>query len=195
MEESTRYKDNELIEQLRISVDALDTLYMRHRDYALRFMSSMYHDANEILDIYQDAILVLYEKSTDPEFILTCSIQTYINSICRNQILMRLKGSAKIIFPSYDQGEEFDDMQKDWIEPIDDENNERLNAMKRALQCMKLDSSKCYEILVRFWYRKHTMDRIAREMGYANADSMKNQKARCQKEFKKEVFKLLHGKE
>ena len=63
--------------------------------------------------------------------------------------------------------------------------------MKDVFEIMKNTSAKCYEMLMRFWYKSQTMDQIAKALNFANADSAKNQKARCQKDFKAEVYKRL----
>ena len=192
MDQNNAHRDNAVIERLRKGEIDLGTLYTAHRKYALDFMSGMYHDENEIKDIYQDAIIVLYEKALKDDFKLTCSIQTYLNSICRNQVLLRFKKNK--ISTAIDWEDGISENLTDWLEQVDDQNNERLQAMKSVFQAMKLDSSKCYEMLIRFWYRKQTMERIANDLGYANADSVKNQKARCQKYLRGEVIKILHGR-
>jgi len=81
------YSDKELVDMLKESSDALTILYEKHKDYCLNFMKSMYKDEDEIKDIFQDALIVLYENINKSGFNLTCSIQTYLNSICRNQVL------------------------------------------------------------------------------------------------------------
>ena len=79
----------------------------------------------------------------------------------------------------------------DWFDDGGEVNNERVNIMKDVLKEMKEGSSKCYDILVRFFYQNQTMDKIAAELDYTNADNAKNQKYRCQEKLKSEVFKRL----
>ena len=77
------------------------------------------------------------------------------------------------------------------LEEFDDVNNERIKAMKKVFEEMKETSSKCYEMLMRFWYKNQTMDYIATNMQFAHSDSAKSQKAKCQKQFKTEVYKRV----
>ena len=183
--------DIELIDQLRLSNSALNILYKRHKSYCISFMKSMYNDQDEIYDIYQDAILVLYENVLKNDFVFSCSIQTYLNSICRNQILKRINYSERFKIVNPDDNYEFTDNITDWHDDVIDVNVERVIVMKTILIEMKESSNKCYDILVRFFYKNQTMDQIATELQYTNADNAKNQKYRCQEKLKNEVFKRI----
>lgn len=185
------YSDGEIIGLLREGSDALSIIYKRHKSYCINFMKSMYNDYDEIKDIFQDAIIVFYENLNNPEFTLTCSIQTYLNSICRNQILKRVNFSNRYEIKNTDDKSEFLENITDWFENTSEVNNERVAVMKDVLKEMKESSSKCYDILVRFFYQNQTMDKIAADLDYTNADNAKNQKSRCQKKLKTEVFKRL----
>jgi len=185
------YTDSELINNLKEGNDSINILYKRHKNYCINFMKSMYKDHDEINDIYHDAVIVFYEKINTPGFELTCSIQTYLNTVCRNQILKRLNHTKRYKIDNSDENKDILDSITDTLEEFDDVNNERIGVMKKVFELMKEKSAKCHEMLIRFWYKNQTMDQIARAMHFANADSAKNQKARCQKEFKNEVFKKL----
>lgn len=190
--EPNSYTDHELISLLKEDSEALSIVYERHKSYCINFMMSMYNDYDEIKDIFQDAVIVFYENLNKPEFTLTCSIQTYLNSISRNQILKRINFSSRYEIKNTDDKSEFLENITDWFDDGKEVNNERVNAMKDVLKQMKESSNKCYDILVRFFYQNQTMDKIAVDLGYTNADNAKNQKYRCQEKLKTEVFKRLH---
>lgn len=189
--EPNSYTDHELISLLKEDSEALSIVYKRHKSYCINFMKSMYNDYDEIKDIFQDAVIVFYENLNKPEFTLTCSIQTYLNSISRNQILKRINFSSRYEIKNTDDKSEFLENITDWFDDGKEVNNERVNAMKDVLKQMKESSNKCYDILVRFFYQNQTMDKIAVDLGYTNADNAKNQKYRCQEKLKTEVFKRL----
>ena len=107
--------DLDLINTLKISAEPLDNIYIKHKSYCINFMRKMnavYEDT--LLDIYQDAIIVLYEKAQNTEFTLTCSIQTYLNSICRNQVLVRIGSKNKAINVDISDSE-YDEDINDWF--------------------------------------------------------------------------------
>jgi len=189
--DKSNYTDADFISSLRESNEGLDQLYKRHKSYCINFMKSMYKDHEELKDIYHDAVMVLYEKINTPGFELTCTIQTYLNTVCRNQILKKLNHSKRYKIEGSDENNNVLDDITDTLEEFDDLNKERVKVMKDVFEIMKDTSAKCYEMLVRFWYKNQTMDQIANALNFAGADSAKNQKARCQKEFKNEVYKRL----
>ena len=65
---------------------------------------------------------------------------------------------------------------------------ERISVLEKALDRLKENGEKCFEILKRFFYQKESMEDIAGAMGYTNGDNVKNQKARCQKKLKELVL-------
>lgn len=89
------FTDSQIIEMLKESSDNLDILYNKHRNYCLFFMKKINNNEELNQDIFHDALIVFYEKAIKTDFALTCSIQTYLNSICRNQILVRFKKNSK----------------------------------------------------------------------------------------------------
>lgn len=189
--DESNYTDADLISSLREGADGLDLLYKQHKSYCINFMKSMYKDHEELKDIYHDAVMVFYEKINTPGFELTCSIQTYLNTVCRNQILKRVNHSNRYEFNGSDENGDILESITDTLEELDDVNNERIKVMKRVFEQMKETSSKCYEIMVRFWYKQHTMEKIANDLGYANARTVINLNGRCRKDFKTEVYKRL----
>ena len=175
------YSDDELISRMLENEDVFTYIYQKHREYCLNFMKSMGAEFEVAIDIYQDATIVLYEKVKVGGFELRCSIQTYLNSICRNQFLAKGKSKYRLtIFI-----DDFDENIKDWF---DDDNNietEKIERILNGLRIMKDSKGNCYEILRLFFYENYSTDRIAKHFGYTNSDNAKNQKARCQKTLKK----------
>jgi RNA polymerase sigma factor (sigma-70 family) len=179
--------DQEIIELLKDSSGNLDIIYEKHKDYCMNFMKKINHNDELNQDVFHDALIVLNEKIKKEDFILNCSIQTYLNSICRNQILVRFKKNSK----HSEYSEDYDVRIDDWYENLEMENNEKLRAGVTAFEKLKDLGGKCYEILRRFFYENHSMERIAYDMDYTNADNVKNQKSRCQKKLKELAFDLI----
>lgn len=189
--DNSNYTDSDVINTLREGTNGLDLLYERHKGYCINFMKSMYKDHEELKDIYHDVIMVFYEKIHTPGFELTCSIQTYLNTVCRNQILKRVNHTNRYEINGSDANDDIIESITDTLEEFDDVNNERIKVMKKVFEQMRESSSKCYEIMVRFWYKQHSMEKIAIDLGYANARTVINLNGRCRKDFKTEVYKRL----
>jgi RNA polymerase sigma factor (sigma-70 family) len=176
--------DQDKLFKLRNDSSYFSKIYDDYKIHSLNFMRKMNNDFDLIKDIYQDAVIVLFEKTKDPDFKLTCSIQTYINSICRNQLLNKFKENSRFISKTDD----FDPGINDWYDEFDEEKENRLILVENALNNLKEKGEKCFEILKRFFYERQSMDKIALEMDYTNGDNVKNQKSRCQKKLKELVL-------
>ena len=184
------YSDNELLKLIKKSSSNLDILYRQNKDYCLNFMFKINQEHEFNLDIYHDAVITFYEKICTSDLTLTCSIQTYLNSICRNQLLTKYKKSKLHI----SLNEEYDETIKDWLDDDYKEISEnKLKATVTSLEKLKELGGKCYEILKRFYYDNHSMSKIAEDLNYTNADNVKNQKARCQKKLTEEAIKLFNS--
>ena len=161
-------------------------VYNEHKDYSLRFLRKMYNDDDLLKDIYQDATIVLYENSKKPNFTLTCSIQTYLNSICRNRLLTLRRNKVNTLV----NADDFDPNVSDWFddEEYNEVKEERLTAIENALLKLKEAGGQCYQILKMQYYERFSMGKIAQLLGMKNEDSAKSQASKCRSKLKKSVL-------
>ncbi len=168
-----------LLAQLQNNDNLIKDIYTKHKSYCINFLKNRAKNSNSLihevlLDIYHDAVIVLYEKSLNPDFKLTCSIQTYLVSICYNKLRLKIRELSRT--KSLPEGvieisDELDEIDKEG----------KFVLMEEAIKKMKETSPHCYQIFKRFYYLKQNMVQIASEMNYNNADTAKQQKAKCKK--------------
>ena len=191
---STKYghlTDSELVELIRENHDYIGEVYKRCKKnslfYLRRTASKSIND--EVLeDIFQDAIVALYEKIIKGDFILTVKIQTYIDRVCFNMLGNYIKeNKPDIIVPINDDG-----FIADILEPIENSKEPKYIALEKALEKMRLDKGHCYELISQFWYHKKNMNVLTEVFGYSSSDNTKHQKARCQERLRKMVFNELN---
>lgn len=169
-----------------------NALYNKHKDYCLRFMNKMYFDEEINRDIYQDAVIVFIEKMRDNKLTLeNTSIQTYLNSICRNQVLVRLKQKNKPVSMAEDWENNYSDKYIDWFDDQAEIKNDRIKVIMEELEAMKDKGQVCYELLRKVFFENKSMEAVATLMNYTNADNAKNQSYRCRERLKKQVFERL----
>jgi RNA polymerase sigma factor (sigma-70 family) len=182
--------DEQLIAMLKDDKDAYVHIYNKHKEYSINFLKSMYKNSTSLVEeIYHDSVVVLYENLLKPDFKLTCKMQIYINSICRNQLLKQLKDSNKttLLEDVDEDGDEnnkhlYDASIKDWYETqYDGINNEKVEKLEVALKDLKGQKPDCYEMVIQFYYKKKSMAEIAESLNHKNADTTKNLKSRCLK--------------
>lgn len=196
-----QHTNQELFVRIRENKDDLKEIYQQCKVYCLNFMRSrntgtISIDDEELNDIYQDAILVFYEKIIKGSFELTSNVQTYLNSICKNQLLNKVKNKKKYTSNEGFENLDFNKTINDALEPLDyekDEKDEKFDSIKRALMKMKESGGRCYELLTLFWYNRMSMNQLTIQFGYSNEETTKNQKAKCQKRLKKIAFNELNN--
>ena len=200
------YTDQELISNIKHNSDYLGVVFKKCKSSAIQFLRKINYQTNEsidIEDIFQDAIIVLYENIINRDFKLAAntSLQTYLNSVCRNQLLKKIGNNKKLEFIDNidtNGNEEYNSMLfnpliTDTLEEFEYKEEKQLIAMIKALEKMKAAGGNCYEILRLFWYEKKSIYDLTIEFGYTNQVNTRNQKSKCQKRLKKITFDLLNN--
>jgi len=196
--------DQELLVKIKENSDYLGIIYKRCKTNCIHFMRKMtngkvYED--ELEDVFQDATIILYEKIIKSDFTLTASFQTYLNSVCRFQLLNKLKESKLTIEFEDNSDHDTDDEHPmgykssitDLLDDIDHTDEPLFKAIERALELLKNEGRKCYDLITQFWYHRKKMDELATIFGYTNADNAKNQKSRCQERLRVLSYNELHS--
>jgi RNA polymerase sigma factor (sigma-70 family) len=192
--------DAQLIELIAEDTTYLKCVSHRTRDYCIRFMQQMGNgiDRELVKDIYHDALIVLYEKAKGGGFRLTCSLQTYLNSICRNQLLNVLRHNALIspLAGGHDrdvagENENYSGGITDWLHPGEDGiNNERVQAIMNSLEHMK-GKGDCHELLLLVHYQGKSMKDIAAHFGYKSEQIARNKNYLGREQLKALTFRAL----
>lgn len=196
--------DPELVQLIQENQDYLGEVYKRCKSYCIQFMRKMTNGSKsdyELDDVFHDSILVLYEKIIKGNFELTASLQVYLNSVCRFQLLNKLGKDKK--YSDYNEpigkdGDEDNPMSynasiTDTLDEIEDPKESQFTAIERALLLMKEAGGHCYELLTLFWYHKKSMNELTEIFGYTNEVNTRNQKSKCQKRLEKIAFNELNN--
>ena len=184
------YQTNqEFIDLFKIDrLGGIELIYKKHKRYCIDFLLQYYPVRADIEEIYNDGVLVLHDKLLDPSFELTCSIQTYLNTICKNQLFKKINRQKQ--FSSLP--DEFD--SEDWFEdePTQEPNVEReLEVLRLELNHMADSGKKCYELFQLVYFEKYSMAEIADLLGYTTAANASNQKYKCLQRLKKIMERTL----
>ena len=129
-------------------------------------------------EIYNDSFIDLIDNiSSGKVQQLTCSLQTYINTIGYNKSidLLRKKNSTQSL-PDYERIESDNDFD------IADDANDAI-AIERQEEIYKLvkdiENDTCRIILFGFYWQHYSMEILAELTGLSNADVAKSTKVRC----------------
>ncbi|WP_245952747.1 RNA polymerase sigma factor [Chitinophaga skermanii] len=176
-------KDQELLQGLAANNDkALEIIYKENFPMVLRMILLNNGSEDDAKDIFQEAIIVLYEKVQEGDFILSSKLTTFLYSVCRRLWLKKLQGGSHL-YPMNDTLEE--------IVPVEDtldqheEKDQQFIMMEQAMQHI---GEPCKTILEDYYLQKKNMQEIAEKFGYTNAENAKNQKYKCLVRLKKLFF-------
>ena len=70
---------------------AIETIYKDNFNMVQTFIINNNGNYDDARDIFQEAMIALYEKAKSDSFVLTSKISTYVYSICRRLWLKRLQ--------------------------------------------------------------------------------------------------------
>jgi len=179
----TNLSEDRIISGIRQKDDlALAALYKAHYAMIVRLVCTNSGTEQEAKDIYQEAVIVLYEKIQSADFQLTCTIKTYLYAVCRRLWLKRL--SEKKRHPALNgTAETFDGIEEE-MQEID----EKENAFQRMRTSLMGLGEPCRTIIEDFYIHDQSMEAIRDKFGYTNADNAKNQKYKCLQRLKKLFF-------
>ncbi|WP_207435726.1 RNA polymerase sigma factor [Sabulibacter ruber] len=164
---------------------ALSRLYKLHFPMVLFFVQSNSGTEDDAKDIFQEAVIVFYEKIKAGQLELNCQIKTYLYSICRRLWLKRLSRSSRFSHGMVEDTEsELAPQVEDDVERAE-QNELKFEAMANALGQL---GEPCKTLLEDFYLRSMGMPEITEKFGYNNVDSAKNQKYKCLMRLKKLFF-------
>ena len=161
---------------------SIETIYRSNYNMIQSFVLNNNGSSDDARDIFQEAMVVLYEKSRLSTFSLHCQIKTYVYSICRRLWLRRLQQLSKFST----QVESIEE-----IVPVEEEveEHEKINNNFILMeQSMNKIGEPCKSLLDAYYLQKRKMQEIASEFGYTNADNAKTQKYKCLIRLKKLFF-------
>ena len=162
---------------------AVETIYRENYSTVQSLIINNNGTADDAKDIFQEAMIVLYEKARSGNFELSCQIKTYVYSVSRRLWLKRLQqvnrysgdiGNAEALVQVEDDIEEHTRRDAEF------------EMMGKAILSL---GEPCKSLLEAFYLQKKNMQEIAANFGYTNAENAKTQKYKCLIRLKKIFFK------
>ncbi len=169
---------------LNNSEEALNRLYVGYFPMVLQFIVNNNGDEDDAKDVYQEAIIVLYNKIKSGDFELTSKLKTYIYSVSRRIWLKKLSQQSK----KTNNVSEFEDViaVEEDVE-VHEEKDLQFDKMEAALAHL---GEPCKTIIQDFYINNLSMQDISEKFGYTNTDNAKTQKYKCLQRLKKLFFQI-----
>jgi RNA polymerase sigma factor (sigma-70 family) len=176
-------KETALLKGLaRSDKKAVETIYKENYNMVQSLIINNNGSVEVAKDVFQEAMIVLYEKVCSGSFELNCQVKTYIYSVCRRIWLKRLQQLNR-----YSTGAENYESTVPVDEDLDEHErrNVEFEMMDKAIGHL---GEPCKSLIEAYYLQKRSMQEIAVNFGYTNADNAKNQKYKCLMRLKKIFF-------
>lgn len=133
---------------------------------------------NDAADVFQEAMVILFEKAQQEDFRLTCKIGTYLFAVSKHIWYKRLQKAQKQ--PGLLPANAGTDDGADWIYEDEVKKHQEKEAHYDHLnQALDQLGEPCRSLLKAFYHQDKSMHQIAAEFGYTNPDNAKTQKYKC----------------
>jgi RNA polymerase sigma factor (sigma-70 family) len=160
---------------------AIETIYKENYNLVQAIVINNSGTSEDAKDIFQEAMIVLYEKVQSGTFELNCQIKTFVYSVSRRLWLKRLMQQNRFNLSdghgeSVSVDEEMEEHEK---------RNTEFIMMEKAMNGL---GEPCKSLLEAFYLQKKSMQEISVSFGYTNSENAKNQKYKCLMRLKKLFF-------
>jgi RNA polymerase sigma factor (sigma-70 family) len=150
----------------------INNIYEEYYPSIERHISKNSGNKSDAIDIFHDALIVLYGKVTAPDFQLTSSLHTYLFSIVKYLWYKKLGRRSKYqkVTNAFHQGLSHEQSLDDKME-----HNDRFDLYREKFALL---DSKCQKCLSLFFMGKNMVE-IANEMGWGSEGYARKKKFKC----------------
>ncbi|MBS1772599.1 MAG: sigma-70 family RNA polymerase sigma factor [Bacteroidetes bacterium] len=168
--------------------EATEQIYNQHYPVITKWIQNNGGSEDDAADVYQEAMVILYEKSQDENFRLSCKIGTYLFAIGKHLWYKKLNRQQQMPASLPDDAE--NDGRLDWAYE-DDVNAHRERELYYSQLNVALEQlgEPCSSLLKAFYQQDKSMQEIAEQFGYTNTDNAKTQKYKCLARLRKLFYK------
>jgi RNA polymerase sigma factor (sigma-70 family) len=165
---SSNMNEKEIFERIcKGDEKALEFLYQKYYRMMTKLVITNSGTEEEARDVYQDALIVFWQKATSGNLVLTSKMSTYIYSICQNLWRKEL-----------DRKKRLSNEEKDTAVLLDTDSAERERVLAK---CIDQLGETCKRVLMLYYFEEMSMQDIADKLGFANTDTAKTKKYKCKK--------------
>lgn len=167
---------------LNDSKKTLEGIYKAYFPMVLQLIITNSGSEDDAKDIFQESIIVLYDKVKGGNFELNSKLKTFLYSVCRRLWLKRLSVKSRNTANVTD----FEDIIA--VEHDLEYHEEKDKQFKQMDEALSHLGEPCKTIIEEFYINNKSMQEICEAFGYTNADNAKNQKYKCLQRLKKLFF-------
>jgi RNA polymerase sigma factor (sigma-70 family) len=165
---------------------ATEQVYRDNHKTVIAWVSARGGSSTDGEDVFQEAMVILFQKAQQAEFRLSCKIGTYLVAVSKYIWYKKLQQQQRQPdFLPHGNGDE-DGVHEDRIYEDDikvqEEREVHFEQLNLALEEL---GEPCRSLLKAFYNEDKSMQEIAKSFGYTNQDNAKTQKYKCLTRLKK----------
>lgn len=130
------------------------------------FIQKMGGNLEDTKDIFQDALIIYYERTRSRDLVIQVNEVAYLIGICKHLWLKKQKEHAR-------------HQMLDDASCIDLKEQQEVNVSSAILNFVEQAGKKCMELLLSFYYEKRNMKEIAAQFNFSGEHSATAQKYKC----------------
>ena len=147
-------------------------------------------DTEDAADVFQEAMTILFQKSQNETFRLSCKIGTYLVAVSKFVWYKKLEQrNRRPDFSLPGEDESYADRYAAYDEDIKVQEEREIHFEQLGLAMEELGEP-CRSLLHAFYTQDKSMQEIAAMFGYTNPDNAKTQKYKCLSRLKKIFYAM-----
>ncbi len=161
----------------------LNQLYSSYFPMVLQLVLKNNGNEDDAKDIFQESVIVLYNKVKSGKFELNSKLKTFLYAVCHRLWLKHLHQKRRNVPSEFVDMEGLESVDEDIAEH--EEKDARFKQMDLALNQL---GEPCKTLIEDYYMQQRSMQEISEKFGYTNADNAKSQKYKCLQRLKKLFF-------
>lgn len=189
--QKVKYTDQEILSSIKNgnSEHVLKFLYLTVRPKVQAWIRQNDGDAEEVQDIFQDAVIAFYKYIMENKFKEGNTVAGFIFSISKNLWINRAKQKSRLTGNVEKYANIPDEESGFPIHTIDQERTDKIQEILSQL------GERCKELLTYSIFHTMSMEDISKRMGFGNADTAKTKNYKCKQRLIKLIKEHAHFKE
>lgn len=172
--------DVRILDQIRKGKEeALVRLYETNRRQVTSFVTRNSGSQDDAEDMLQEALVILWERVRTGRYEHAAKISTFVFATVKNMWFRKVARSRREVASDM-QNDPTPGNQKSVLDEMIE--TEEATAVSTALNTL---GDPCRQLLLLYYWEELSMDEIAVQMGFANADTVKSKKYQCKKALEK----------
>jgi RNA polymerase sigma factor (sigma-70 family) len=192
--------DPELVVKIKEDSRYLSVVEKRFKSNCFKFVKWKFNRNISEIDLeemFQDALLALNDNIIKGRYTPNYKLQTYMNTVCRNNMSNRFKKNEKKeeneqkadnfesdYYSELPENTDYDELITDSLDSNKKTGDDKYENLKNALDKIKHAGGHCYQMLKLFFWEKKSMKELMEIYSYKNERTTIQRKAQCQKRLK-----------